>query len=105
MSSANQIRILEQARPATSELDRLIFQMEQTLGKPHTVSPFIQLYAKYGISTSNANANAGAAAPQQLNKQPAAAAKDQQQLNQQQQQQKLAKAAAAEGGKKGGKQQ
>lgn len=49
--SQQQIRILEQARPAVTELDRLIFQMETTLGKPHSVSPFAQLYAKHGLST------------------------------------------------------
>ena len=40
-------RILQSSKPAVSELDRLIFQMETSLGKPHTVSPFTQLYAKY----------------------------------------------------------
>jgi len=40
-------RILEQSRPVTSELDRMIFQMETTLGKSHTVSPFDGLYAKH----------------------------------------------------------
>jgi hypothetical protein len=40
-------RILEQSRPVTSELDRMIFKMETTLGKPHTRSPFDGLYAKY----------------------------------------------------------
>mmetsp|Transcript_11742 Transcript_11742/g.15952 ORF Transcript_11742/g.15952 Transcript_11742/m.15952 type:complete len:280 (-) Transcript_11742:94-933(-) len=41
-----QRRILEAARPAMTELDRLILQMETTLGKPHSVSPFTPLLAQ-----------------------------------------------------------
>ena len=40
-------RILEQARPVTNELDRMIFQMETSLGKQHSVSPFEALYSKH----------------------------------------------------------
>ena len=29
-----------------TELDRLIFQMETTLGKPHSISPFVPLLAQ-----------------------------------------------------------
>jgi len=39
--------------------------MEQTLGKPHTVSPFTGLYAKYGISSSNTSLPTKQPAPAQ----------------------------------------
>ena len=68
-SNPGQVRILEAARPATSELDRLIFQMETTMGKSHSVSPFTGLYAKYGMSTANN------AAPDQASRPVEAAAK------------------------------
>ena len=64
-----QRRILEQARPTVTEIDRLIFQMETTLGKAHTVSPFTALYQKYNMSQNNAaeekkgGASAAASAP------------------------------------------
>ena len=51
-----QKRILEQARPVTAELDSLIAKMEVTLGKAPSVSPFVQLYAKYGITIDNKKA-------------------------------------------------
>ena len=47
-------RILEQSRPVTSELDRMIFQMETTLGKAHTRSPFDSLYEKYSFNLATA---------------------------------------------------
>jgi hypothetical protein len=42
MSSAQ--RILTTAKPTTSQLDALIRQMEVTLGKAHTKSPFDSLF-------------------------------------------------------------
>lgn len=45
-----QRRILEQALPVMTELDRLIFQMETSLGKKHTVSPFQQYYPKQAVA-------------------------------------------------------
>lgn len=45
-----QRRILEQALPVMTELDRLIFQMETSLGKKHTVSPFQQYYPKQVVA-------------------------------------------------------
>ncbi len=44
-------RILTQSQPAAAQLDALIKQMETTLGKPHTKSPFAGIYAQYGFST------------------------------------------------------
>ena len=46
LNTMAQRRILEKARPVMTELDRLIFQMETTLGKPHSVSPFQPLLAQ-----------------------------------------------------------
>jgi hypothetical protein len=37
-------RILTQSQPATAQLDALIKQMETTLGKAHTKSPFTGIY-------------------------------------------------------------
>ena len=45
-------RILAQAHPTNSNLDQLIAQMEVTLGKPHSQSPFPALYQKFGFSTT-----------------------------------------------------
>jgi len=47
-------RILTQSQPAAAQLDALIKQMETTLGKSHTKSPFTTLYSKYGFSTQPA---------------------------------------------------
>ena len=33
----------------------MIFKLETNLGRAHTVSPFPQLYSKYGFSTVNTN--------------------------------------------------
>jgi hypothetical protein len=44
-------RILTQSQPAAAQLDALIKQMEITLGKSHSNSPFSGLYAQYGFST------------------------------------------------------
>ena len=40
-------RILTQAKPVTTELDKMIYQMETVLGKPHVASPFPALYKQY----------------------------------------------------------
>jgi aminoacyl tRNA synthase complex-interacting multifunctional protein 1 len=40
-------RILTQAKPVTTELDKMIYRMETVLGKPHVASPFPELYMKY----------------------------------------------------------
>lgn len=40
-------RILTQAKPVMTELDKMIFQMENVLGKPHVASPFPGLLNKY----------------------------------------------------------
>lgn len=45
-------RLLQKSQLATAELDRLIYQMEATMGKTHSVSPFTQMYTQYGISTN-----------------------------------------------------
>ena len=47
-----QRRILEQALPVTTELDNLIYQMEVSLGKAKSVSPFQSLYKKYNFSVA-----------------------------------------------------
>ena len=39
-----------------TELDRMIFQMETTLGKPHTVSPFQTLLAAHGVGAEEVKA-------------------------------------------------
>lgn len=44
-------RILTAAQPTTSQIDAMIRQMEVTLGKEHTKSPFTPIYQKYGFST------------------------------------------------------
>jgi hypothetical protein len=44
-------RILSQSQPATVQLDALITQMETTLGKSHTKSPFNGIYSHYGFSS------------------------------------------------------
>ncbi len=44
-----QRRILEQALPVTTELDNLIYQMEVSLGKAKSVSPFQSLYKKHDV--------------------------------------------------------
>ena len=78
----------------TTELDRLIFQMETSLGKTHSVSPFTGLFAKHGLTTVNntaAPAEEKKAASAPAGKKEAAPKKE-----------KAAKApAAAKGGKKG----
>jgi PHP family Zn ribbon phosphoesterase len=38
-------KVLAAAMPAVHELDQLIKQLEQNLGKAHTISPFTNLYA------------------------------------------------------------
>ena len=40
-------RILTNAKPVTTELDKMIYQMETVLGKQHVPSPFPALYQKY----------------------------------------------------------
>jgi hypothetical protein len=45
--------ILKKFGPSAKLMDDLIFKLETNLGKNHTVSPFSNLYAKYGYSTSN----------------------------------------------------
>lgn len=47
-------RILTSSQPAVTQLDALIKQMETTLGKSHSQSPFTGLYAQYGFSTTPA---------------------------------------------------
>lgn len=44
-------RILTSSQPAAAQLDALIKQMESTLGKAHTQSPFTGVYSQYGFST------------------------------------------------------
>ncbi len=44
-------RILSQSQPAAAQLDALIKQMETTLGKTHSKSPFDGIYSHYGFST------------------------------------------------------
>lgn len=61
-----QQRILQQALPAMKELDRMIFQMETTLGKPHSVSPFSTMYPKSEIPKEEVKA-----APKEEEKKPA----------------------------------
>lgn len=46
-------QILKSSQSSVQQLDLLIKQMETTLGKAHTTSPFTQLYSQYGFSTSN----------------------------------------------------
>ena len=45
--------ILKKFQPSARLLDDMLFKLETNLGRPHTVSPFPQLYAKYGYSTVN----------------------------------------------------
>ena len=45
-------RILQKSKPVSSELDKLIFQLETALGKPHTTSPFDGFYAKHGMDVT-----------------------------------------------------
>jgi hypothetical protein len=40
-------RILTNAKPVTTELDKMIYEMETALGKQHAPSPFPVLYQKY----------------------------------------------------------
>jgi len=40
-------RILTQAKPVMTELDRMIYQMETALGKSHVASPFPALLKQY----------------------------------------------------------
>lgn len=42
-------KVLTAAMPAVHELDQLIKQLEQNLGKAHTVSPFTNLYAQQNV--------------------------------------------------------
>lgn len=44
-------RILTTAQSSTTQLDALIRQMEVTLGKQHSQSPFTPIFQKYGFST------------------------------------------------------
>jgi hypothetical protein len=44
-------RILESTQPACAQLDAMIKQMETTLGKAHTESPFNVMYQKHGFAT------------------------------------------------------
>lgn len=45
-------RILQKSKPVSSELDKLIFQLESALGKPHSTSPFPDFYAKHNMTTA-----------------------------------------------------
>jgi len=45
--------ILKKLQPSARLLDDMIFKLETNLGRAHTVSPFSQLYGKYGYSTVN----------------------------------------------------
>jgi hypothetical protein len=42
-------RILTSSQSTTAQLDDLILQMEITLGKTHTESPFKYVFQKYGF--------------------------------------------------------
>jgi methionine--tRNA ligase beta chain len=43
--------ILAKAKPVSDDLDKLILQMETTLGKKPSASPFAALYSQYNFST------------------------------------------------------
>ena len=45
--------ILKKFQPSAKLLDDMIFKLETNLGRAHTVTPFTQLYQKYGYSTTN----------------------------------------------------
>ena len=45
--------ILKKFQPSAKLLDDMIFKLETNLGRAHTVTPFTQLYSKYGYSTVN----------------------------------------------------
>jgi aminoacyl tRNA synthase complex-interacting multifunctional protein 1 len=47
--------ILKKFHTSAKLLDDMIFKLETNLGRSHTVSPFTQLYSKYGFSTVNNN--------------------------------------------------
>lgn len=67
-------RILQKAKPVSDDLDKLLLQMETTLGKAPSPSPFTGLYSTYGFSTeTKKKADAPAAAGGKKDK---AAAKD-----------------------------
>ena len=42
--------ILDKFAPSAKLLDDMLFKLETNLGKNHTVSPFSQLYLRYGFS-------------------------------------------------------
>ena len=44
-------RILAKAQPHATSIDCMIRQLETTLGKPHSESPFTPIFTKYGLST------------------------------------------------------
>ena len=53
-------QILKSSQSSVQQLDLLIKQMETTLGKAHTTSPFTQLYSQYGFSTNTHKETVGA---------------------------------------------
>ena len=49
---SSQQKLLEKTKASSMDLEHMIYEMETSLGKAPSKSPFDELYAKYGVSAT-----------------------------------------------------